>query len=237
MSIVLSIVVPAYNEQDRIRPTLEQYLDVFRSSHKDRFEVVIVLNGCRDNTRSVVESIASTAPEVRIIEFLEPLGKGGAIRVGLDAAEGAVLAYVDADNMVQALETEKLITALEHHDVAIADRFGGEQINGKQPSLRRLISLGSRLWVRWFLRLPYSDTQCGAKVFRAAAWNTLASRVIEDGWAFDLDVLAHANRLNLSVAEIPVRWAHISEGSKVKPWKDVPSTLLATFRIKRRAQR
>ena len=127
--------------------------------------------------------------------------------------------------------------ALASHDVAIADRFTGEQTNGRQPALRRLISLGSRIWVRRFLGLPYSDTQCGAKAFQATAWRAIAPRIEERGWAFDLDALAQAMRLNLSVAEVPVKWQHIVEGSKVQPWRDVPATLWATFRIKNRARR
>ena len=237
MAVDLSIVIPAYNEQDRIRPTLEEYAAVFRKSRVGRFELLVVLNGCRDNTRAVVESIAASVREIRIVEFAEPLGKGGAIRKGLDIADGRLLAYVDADNMVRADQTQRLIAALADYDVAIADRFSGEQTNGSQPFLRRLISLGSRLWVRSFLSLPYSDTQCGAKAFRADAWNAIAPSIAERGWAFDLDVLAHAKRLGLSVAEIPVRWQHVAEGSKVQPWKDVPATFLSTVRIKRRVRR
>ena len=95
-------------------------------------------------------------------------------------------------NMVRAPEAAKLVRALESHDVAIADRFAGVEEGGtSQPPLRKLISKGSRLWVRWFLGLPFADTQCGAKAFRTAAWRRVAPRVTERGWAFDVDVLAH----------------------------------------------
>ena len=233
----LSIVVPAYNEEKRIRPTLEEYAAHFAPIYGDGFEIVVVLNGCRDDTRGVVESVARDAPRVRLIEFVRPMGKGGAIWEGFASARGRRLAFVDADNMVRAPEAEKLVRALDTHDVAIADRFSGSGDEGDQPLARRLIGLASRLWVRWFLGLPYSDTQCGAKAFRAAAWRAVAPSIVEHGWAFDLDALAHVHRLGFSVAEVQVRWHHVSEGSKLRPWKDLPQTYLATFGIRRRARR
>ena len=83
MSVELSIVIPAYNEQERIRPTLEEYVAHFRTSHTGSFEVIVVLNGCRDDTRSVVEAVAANAAEIRLVEFQKPLGKGGALYEGL----------------------------------------------------------------------------------------------------------------------------------------------------------
>ena len=233
----LSIIVPAYDEEQRIRPTLEEYAAHFAPIYGDGFEIVVVLNGCRDDTRGVVESVARVAPQVRLIEFVRPLGKGGAIWEGFASARGRRLAFVDADNMVRAPEAEKLVRALDTHDVAIADRFSAAGGQADQPLARKLIGLVSRAWVRWFLGLPYSDTQCGAKAFRAAAWRAVAPSVVERGWAFDLDALAHVHRLGFSVAEVQVQWHHVSEGSKLRPWKDLPQTYLATYGIRRRAGR
>ena len=233
----LSIVVPAYNEADRIRPTLEEYAAHFTPIYGDGFEIVVVLNGCRDDTRGVVESVAREAHQVRLIEFVRPLGKGGAIWEGFASARGRRLAFVDADNMVRAPEAEKLVRALDTHDVAIADRFSARGGDAGQPLARKLIGQVSRLWVRWFLGLPYSDTQCGAKAFRAAAWRAVAPSIVERSWAFDLDALAHVHRLGFSVAEVQVRWHHVTEGSKLRPWKDLPQTYLATYGIRRRAGR
>jgi glycosyltransferase involved in cell wall biosynthesis len=236
-SVELSIVMPAYNEGSRIAPTIREYLDHFAHIYGNAFEIVVVLNGCRDDTREVVEQVAQGSSSVRIIEFTKPLGKGGAIWEGLAVAHGNKLAFVDADNMVRAPEAEKLVRALDTHDVAIANRFAGVEEGGtSQPPLRKIISLGSRLWVRLFLGLPFEDTQCGAKAFRTVAWRHLAPEIRERSWAFDLDVLAHVQRLDLSVAEVPVRWRHVVEGSKVRPWKDVPRTLLATIGIRRRSR-
>ena len=233
----LSIVVPAYNEEDRIRPTLEEYAAHFTPIYGDGFEIVVVLNGCRDGTRGVVEAVARDAHQVRLIEFVRPMGKGGAIWEGFASARGRRLAFVDADNMVRAPEAEKLVRALDTHDVAIADRFSAPGDEVGQPIARKLIGRVSRLWVRWFLGLPYSDTQCGAKAFRAAAWRAVAPSIVERSWAFDLDALAQVRRLGFSVAEVQVRWHHVTKGSKLRPWRDLPQTYLATYRIRRRARR
>ena len=237
-SIELSIVMPAYNEGTRIAPTIREYVAHFTPLYGEAFEIVVVLNGCRDNTREVVEQAAKGSPAVRTIEFMRPLGKGGAIWEGLAVAHGQKLAFVDADNMVRAPEAEKLVRALDSYDVAIANRFDGVEEGGvSQPLLRRLITKLSRLWISGFLGLPYKDTQCGAKAFRTVAWRRIAPEVQERGWAFDLDVLAHVQRMGYDVAEVPVRWRHVVEGSKIRPWKDVPKTLLATVAIRRRTRR
>jgi glycosyltransferase involved in cell wall biosynthesis len=233
----LSIIFPAYNEEHRIGPTLREYAAHFREAAYGPFELVVVLNGCRDDTHGVVMRVMAEAPEVRMLEFARPLGKGGAIWEGFAAARGELLVFADADNMVRAPETERLVRALADHDIAIADRFGGVSEGGNQPLLRWLISALSRLWVRRFLGLPYRDTQCGAKAFRGGTWRTIAPRIWERGWAFDLDVLAHALATGVSVAEVPVRWRHVAEDSKVRAWIDVPKTLFATFGIRRRARR
>ena len=240
----LSIIIPAYNEQRRIRPTLEEYVERFRNWDEGDFEVVVVLNGCRDDTRGVVEAFAAVAPEVRIAEFAAPLGKGGALREGLALAQGSLLLFVDADNMVRAPEAAKLVDALNEHDLAIGDRFNGDVETGEAGSgdesksrLRRFVSMASRLWVRRFLGLAYSDTQCGAKALRAEAWRTVAPHLRENGWAFDLDLLSVAQRLGCDIAGVPVRWRHIEEGSKVQPWRDAPATFFATFRIRQRVRR
>jgi hypothetical protein len=172
-----------------------------------------------------------------MLEFEAPLGKGGAIWEGFAAAQAQLLLFADADNMVRASEAERLVRALDSHDIAIGDRVRGEEEDGGQSPLRQIITKSSRLWVRLFLGLPYRDTQCGAKAFRGSAWRAIASRIWERGWAFDLDVLAHAHAMGLSVAEIPVRWHHVVEGSKLRPLTDAPRTFAATFGIRRRARR
>lgn len=231
----LSIVVPAYNEEGRIGPTLEEYLAHFRVSHPGEFEIIVSLNGCRDDTRGVVERTAADAPELRFTESAAPLGKGGAIIAGFAEAQGEDLLFVDADNMVRAPEAAKLLDALASRDIAIGDRYSdGDK---RESPLRRLISKASKLWTRVFLGLTCPDAFCGAKAMRAEAWRAVAEKIEERGWAFDLDLLAQARRAGCSVASVPVESFHVEEGSKIRAWRDVPATFIATFGIRRRARR
>ena len=235
MTTRLSIVIPAYNEEGRIGPTLEEYLAHFRLSHPGEFEIIVSLNGCRDDTRGVVERTATDAPELRFTESAAPLGKGGAIMAGFAEAQGEDLLFVDADNMVRAPEAAKLLDALASRDIAIGDRYGAG--DKRDSPLRRLISKASKLWARVFLGLTYPDMMCGAKAMRAEAWRAVAGGVEERGWAFDIDLLAQGRRAGCSVASVPVEWLHVEEGSKVRAWRDVPATFAATFGIRRRARR
>lgn len=227
----LSVIIPAYNEASRIRPTLEEYTRHFTERYGDAVEVVVVLNGCTDDTRAVVQSVMAHAPQVRVLEFAAPLGKGGAVYEGFQSACGEYLAFADADNMVRAPETERLVKALDQHDLAIANRFNGRRRDAGQSFRRRVMSKVVRLWVRRVLGLRYQDTQCGAKAIRASAWRAVAPRIQEKGWTFDLDLLIWANRLGLRVAEVPVAWRHVEEGSKVRAWQ-AGMQLLASARLR-----
>ena len=229
----LSIVIPAYNEAGRILPTLEEYARHFDNQRKGATEILVVLNGCTDDTRAVVESAAAHTPQIRVLEFPALLGKGGAIYEGFQTARGEYLAFADADNMVRAPETERLVDALDHYDLAIANRFSNKDHHGGQSPRRRLMSRAVRLWVRWGLGLRYQDTQCGAKAIRSSAWRAIAPRLRAKGWTFDLDLLIWADRLKLKVAEMPIAWQHIEEGSKVRPWQ-ASLELLASIRLRRR---
>lgn len=223
--------MPAFNEEDRIEKTLNEYAEHLASTYGESAEIIIVLNGCTDRTGDVVKTISNIRSTVRVLEFPEPLGKGGAVWEGLALARGRMMMYVDADNMVRFPEAQLLVNALANSDIAIGDRFTVQQKHKSQPIIRRIISGAARLWIHHFLRLPYRDPQCGAKAFRFEAWQRLAPLVREKGWAFDMDVLCHARSQEMIVEEIPVRWTHVVEGSKVRAWKDVPQTLLATVRI------
>lgn len=228
----LSIVIPAYNEANRIGPTIEEYLRYFDTSHGNSYELIVVLNGCTDNTRMVIEPLTSTAPQLRFLEFSLPLGKGGAICEGLAKSRGTLLAFVDADNMVKAPETGRLIHELKKFDVAIASRFGpGSSKSANHPLTRRMASWGVRNWTRLLFGLPFKDTQCGAKAFTSSAWRKIAPHIREHGWAFDLDVLAVATNFGMKVSEVPVEWQHIGEGSKLALWKAGPQLLKSTLRI------
>lgn len=228
----LSIVIPAYNEERRIGLTLQAYMDFYSSILGDDLEVLVILNGCQDDTEKVVLGLSKSFPQLKSVVFSQRLGKGGAILQGLQRTQGELVAFVDADNMVGPLETANLLGALENWDIAIGSRSldGGST----QPRIRRMVSKLTRWWIRRFLGLLYEDTQCGAKALRGQVARKLAPIVTETGWAFDLDLLVSAEAMGFSVTEIPVVWSHVQEGSKVNLLRDGPVALRAALRIRRK---
>lgn len=229
----LSIVIPAYNEERRLGPTLEAYVGLFSLRYGGAWELLVVLNGCTDGTEGLVDGYRERCPQVRSLVYAEPLGKGGAVREGLRRARGTRVAFVDADNMVGPGETAKLIEALDSSDVAIGWRRSADH---PQPLARRVASLLVRLWTRWYLGLPFHDTQCGAKAMTREAASAILLRLSETGWALDLDIIMSARSLGLRVVEAPVAWRHVVEGSKLRLRQAGWEFFMASRRLRRRAR-
>ena len=105
----LSIIIPAYNEQSRIGRTLSQYLRFYDEIYRDNFELIVVLNGCRDNTLDVVKDFTLKYPQLKFVDIKEAIGKGGAVIEGFKLAQGDLIGFTDADNATIAPEFYKLI--------------------------------------------------------------------------------------------------------------------------------
>ena len=229
----ISIVIPAYNEEARIGRTLSVYAAELNPRYNDRWELLVVLNGCTDRTEGVVTAARRDCPAIHPLVYDEKLGKGGAILEGLRAATGDLVAFVDADNMVGPGETTKLLDALVTDEIAIGWRRLDLSIATEaQPWFRRLASLVLPLWARWFLRLPYHDPQCGAKAMRVDALKAMLPLLSEQGWALDLNMLMAARDLGLTVQEVPISWLHVTEGSKVHLPQASWEVFVATWRLK-----
>ncbi|MCS7207699.1 MAG: glycosyltransferase [Dehalococcoidia bacterium] len=230
----ITIVIPAYNEERRIGPTLEAYLSSFTELGRS-FEVLVVLNGCRDNTLGVVEEAARRWGRVRWVVFPERLGKGGAVREGLARAQGERVAFVDADNMVGPREAYRLLERLAQVDIAIASRYipGARRLR-PPPWRRRVAAWVFRQMVRVVVGLPFRDTQCGAKAFRAEAVQRLLPHLQERGWAFDVEMLALALDMGLTIAEVPVEWDFAARGSKMPTLRAALGMLWTVFRVRQR---
>ena len=198
----LSIVIPAHNEEARIGPTLRDYAAEYHPAFGERWELLVVLNGCTDDTRRVVDEAAAECPAIRWTVEDGVLGKGAAVRAGLREATGAQVAFVDADNMVGPGEARKLLDALADHDLAVGWRKPELALEPQsRPWARRVVSGISPMWSRRFLGLPVHDPQCGAKALTREALDALLPMLSETGWALDLELLVAARRLGLRVTE------------------------------------
>jgi len=216
----LSIVIPAYNESSRIRPTLLEAQEFATSSGQwHGVEVIVVCDGCTDDTEAVLRSCAM--PGLRLISYPVNRGKGYAVKTGILASRGRVVVFADADGATPIQEISQLAPFLtEGHDVAIGSRrVPGSRVTGVQPWQRRVLGRFFALATQLALGLDVADTQCGFKMFRGEVARSLFQDVHCVGFAFDLELLVLARARGLQVAEVGVEW-HDRGQSTVSPWRD-----------------
>jgi dolichyl-phosphate beta-glucosyltransferase len=233
-TVDLSIVIPAYNEELRITPTLER-LHGFLSSRPGSYEIVVVDDGSADGTAALVERLAERLPGLRCVRSTPNRGKGSAVRIGMLAARGAVRLMCDADGSMPAEEMPKLLARLQRRgtDIAIGSRYvAGATVDIRQPLYRRLWSRVCNRVVQRTLVPGVRDTQCGFKAFRADVAIDLFSRARIDGWAFDLEILALARRRGYRIDEVGVSWTD-DQRSRVNPLKDLWKVLREAVTIRR----
>jgi glycosyltransferase involved in cell wall biosynthesis len=234
----LSIIVPAYNEAQRIAPTLER-LARFLTAHPVSFEIIVVDDGSSDGTVALVESLATRIRQLRVIASKPNRGKGRAVRTGMLAAEGKLRVMWDADSSTPPEELPKLLAPIVVGDVdiAIGSRYAdGAEAADSQPLYRRVWSRLCNKVVQRALVPGVRDTQCGFKAFSAASAIDLFGRATIDGWAFDLEILALARRRCYGIAEIGVTWID-DKRSKVNPWKDLWKVIREAVTIRRNLRR
>lgn len=204
------LLIPAYNEEHRIGPVLDAYARLFTSRLGPGSSIVVVLNGCRDATLTVVQRAESLFPCISHIEFKEPIGKGGALIEGLRLAPRAELVgYVDADGATppEAFLELVLHAARSRSDCVIGSRWLPEsQITHLQPEKRRFASRLFHLFVEGFFHMGIADTQCGAKVIKRGAIESIHDRLELADLAFDVNLLYSLRRGGFSVTEVPTTW-------------------------------
>lgn len=201
---VVSVVIPAYNESERVVPTIGA-IATYMSSRGESWELIVVDDGSSDDTVEIVQSLELA--NLRLIEAKQNGGKGKAVRQGMLAARGEVRLFADADQSTPIEQFDKLAAKLqEGYDVAVGSRAAdGSQEAAKSP-LRRLLSGGLRTVVRAVFSIGVRDTQCGFKMFTADAAEDLFRRQAIDGFSFDLEVLYLAEKFGYRIAEVPVEW-------------------------------
>ncbi len=206
----LLLLIPAYNEEQRIGPVLRDFAGYFQSAYPGRFELVVVLNGCRDNTLGVVQAAARDFPCIKALNFNEPIGKGGALIEGLKlAAKADLIGYVDADGATSPEAFHHLVGRLHDTgaDCCVGSRWLPESVlYQSQTQLRRFVSRGFHFIVESLFWMGLKDTQCPAKVVRHEAVQAIHSQLRIADLAFDVNLLFSLKRAGFSVVEIPIEW-------------------------------
>jgi glycosyltransferase involved in cell wall biosynthesis len=212
----LLLLIPAYNEEARVEPVLRDYAAYFGTQYNGEFKLIVVLNGCRDNTIGVVNRVAGEFSFISALDFPDPIGKGGALIEGLKAGTAADwVGYVDADGATPPHALHDLVKLRDRADCIIGSRWlPGAVLHQAQTRLRRFTSRCFHFVVETFFWMHIKDTQCPCKVVkRPAVERILPSLRIAD-LAFDVNLLYSLKHAGFSILEVPTEWTD-KMGSKV----------------------
>lgn len=213
----LSIIIPAYNEEKRLANTLNAIEHMHQTV---AIEVVLVCDGCSDNTAAVGAEWKNRLP-LHLLSYPVNRGKGYAVRQGVRQASGQIIAFMDADGATPPMELLRLCEPIVSGNVDIvvgSRRAAGNKVK-KQPMFRHLMGKILSITTQTLLDLPIQDTQCGLKLFRHQQAKMLFGRLFSDGFEFDLELLALARQLKIPMLEMGIVWQD-QPGSKVAPIRD-----------------
>jgi len=219
----LSIIIPAYNEENRLGRALERIRDFFSAEQTlpGQIEILVVDDGSTDGTARIAQDWAAAMPSVRLISNDRNRGKGYSVRRGMLEARGRVALFTDADLSSPIEELHKLLDALEAgNDVAIGSRaLDRSLISIHQSVFREMAGILYNRLVRISMDLPLHDTQCGFKAFVRSSSRIIFEQQRIERFGFDPEILFLAKRHGLRTAEVPVRWAH-DPATKVHVFRD-----------------
>ena len=237
-SVYLSIIIPAFNEQERLPLTLSK-IHSYCNSKAYSYEVIVVDDGSIDNTvKAAIDNPLHRTGRLHILKNHQNRGKGYSVKRGIMASKGDYVLFSDADLSAPIEEVDKLFSGLnEKYDIAIGSRsIKGAQIKVHQPFYREYMGKFFNKLVRIFALKGIIDTQCGFKLFEGKVARDVAARMLIDGFAFDVEMLYLARLNGYEVKEIPIVWEN-SPISKVSPVADSFKMLLDLLSIKRLHER
>ncbi len=224
MKPYLSVVIPAYNEEKRLPPTLDDVVKYLRQQ-KFEWEVLVVNDGSQDKTAEVVKKFSKKEARVKLIDNRVNQGKGAVVKQGMLLAQGEWRLFMDADNSTPISEVEEFWPHTKDYEVIIGSRYvKGSKITERQPFIRRFISRAGNILIQLLILPGIRDTQCGFKMFSARAAEAIFPRQRFMRWSFDMEILAIAKRLGFKIKEVPVVWRNAPQ-SKLKAAKAALRTL------------
>lgn len=232
---VVSVVIPAYNEQERIIPTIGA-IATHMSARGEPWELIVADDGSSDTTVSLLQNMRLA--NMRVLVAARNGGKGSAVRRGVLAARGSVVLFADADQSTPIEQFDSLYRKIvvEGYDIVVASRSATGAVVAGKSRLRKMLSAGLQAVVRAGGGLAISDTQCGFKLFTAAAAKRLFNLQVIDGFSFDLEVLYLAQKNRMKISEVPVEWID-APGSTVNPVAVTLEFLREMFKVRMNSAR
>jgi glycosyltransferase involved in cell wall biosynthesis len=230
----LSIIIPAYNEEQRLPDTLEQAL-TFLSAQSYRSEILIVENASQDNTLQIAEKFAAQrhTEDLPIKVLQEPRrGKGSAVKSGIFASSGEYRFMCDADLSMPVSEFNRFFPpVLADFDIAIASREAPGAVRYNEPTYRHLVGRVFNTLIRVLALPKLNDTQCGFKCFKAGIAEELFNQMTITGWSFDVEILYLAQRRGYRIVEVPIPW-YYNPDSHISVLEDSTQMALDIFKIR-----
>lgn len=221
----ISVIIPAFNEEERLPQTLE-HVSLYLRSLSFASEILVVDDGSTDHTAQVVSALARSIPNLFLLSNGSNRGKGFSVRHGMLEAHGRIALFTDADLSAPIEESQKLFTALESADVAIGSRaLNRRLIEIHQSRWRELAGILFNRVMRLLTGLPFEDTQCGFKAFAMPGSRIVFELQRIEDFGFDPEILFLAKRHGLRIVEVPVRWSH-DPRTKVHVLRDSAKMLL-----------
>lgn len=205
----LSIVIPAYNEAERIPKTLLE-MDKQLENASYSYEIVVVNDGSKDNTGEVVKNMKKVVRNLKLIDFTQNLGKGGAVRQGMLLSAGKIRLFTDADNSTSIDQFEKMMPFFkEGYEVVIGSRaIHGAKLDPPEPFHKQIAGKLGNLFIQLLVLPGVWDTQCGFKAFTEEAAQKIFKASVIPGWGFDVEILALAKKAGYRIKEVPVHWVN-----------------------------
>jgi dolichyl-phosphate beta-glucosyltransferase len=235
LSTFLSVIIPAYNEENRLPDTLEQVLR-YLEGQSFMSEIVIVENGSIDRTFDVAQEFAQKHKNIRLIQN-DQRGKGRAIQRGVKEAQGEYLFMCDADLSMPIEEISKFIPPqLSKVDIAIGSREAPGAIRFNEPPYRHFTGRVFNTLIRWLVLPGLQDTQCGFKCIRTDVARNIFPYQTLTGWAFDVELLYIARHHGYQIVEVPIHW-YFNADSKISVVRDSLRMFLDLLLIRRNTRR
>jgi len=231
----LSVIIPAYNEEERIAYTLGQIAQHL-TDRQYNFEIIVVNDGSTDSTATLVSSLENVYPQIRFFDRKENKGKGETVKEGIGYARFPICLFMDADSSTGIEEWDKFERLFfGGSKVVIASRhLKDSNIVHPQPFIRRFLGGGYRGLCQALFSLAVSDFNCGFKAYETPIAKEVYKEVKMKDWTFDVEVFCLLKKRDVAVSEVPVRWEHREKKSNIAPVRTAIRTLGSIWELKKR---
>ena len=225
----ISFILLAYNEENFIRKTIVDLENYFND--KD-IEIIVAADGSTDSTYDIVEQLTKTYKNITLLGSRKRLGKGGGFKNGFKHSNGDVIVFADGDSSASPSEINKLIRHLKSFDVAIGSRsLKDSKVLVRQPIMRKFSSQIFKLLIKLLFNLPFTDTQCGYKVFKRSVIEKVIDSVVTNSWNIDVELLYRIRDQNFSIKEVPIKWSNVSK-THFSLFTDAPKIFVDVIKLR-----